>query len=764
MAERLSASGLVATRVGGIDVVGEIGALCAAGSIELDDALSLIEVGTGALEAIRRLTGSDEKLYALEQTVDQVDFKPLNRIMVSGVTGRAADVEDLRTPWYWRRLVKAAAKGRLRGGTLEADKVVALWPTDTGSLKSVARHDSPATWILQLLAQGWIEGSIVPSSNPIVGSPAHAVPTYPFERQKFWPSTQVTSHPLLESRTTVGGEHRFPLRLADERADYLREHCVEEAPVFPAAAIAEVALASGGFRVELRNLGFDRILPMSADGAELIIREENQLEAEFELITNRGGARQRHAWGTISKSATEVIPRREPRRLLERLTRVVEPEELYRTLDSRRMGYGPRFRSVTETYVAHGDTNELLTRLTLPTDVPHEGYAVHPVYLDGAFQTAAWAAIENSGETEGMFLPVALDGFRVSQPGAKTTWAHVVVAPLGEAMNLFRANIWLLDASGDVTAAVDGLRLQRVTSVNRELAVHLLYERRWTETQLPPSTADVRGQRWVIASDTCPLATELQGLLEELGGTVTSLPLAGASNETSSLLSGALSDQTLAGVIYLSGRAKRPGDMKAYERICRPLVEHVEAMRHGGAKLYLITTGAFRVLSEDTPRPLQAMLAGLGGVVAVEHPNNWSRLIDVEPTLLPDQAARCVVAELGAETADDIVAWRNGARHAARIGELRVDFEQFEHRSDATYVVTGGMGAIGRRFLKWMIDNGARTIAVLGRKQPTGTALADLEELRTGADIRFFAVDVSDRAEMTAVFERLQDRSHQFEG
>lgn len=46
--------------------------------------------------------------------------------------------------------------------------------------------------------------------------------------------------------------------------------------------------------------------------------------------------------------------------------------------------------------------------------------------------------------------------------------------------------------------------------------------------------------------------------------------------------------------------------------------------------------------------------------------------------------------------------------------------------ADSTYLITGGTGGIGRGLTKWMVENGARNVVLLGRRPAGDPDLAKL--------------------------------------
>jgi NADPH:quinone reductase-like Zn-dependent oxidoreductase/acyl carrier protein len=80
-------------------------------------------------------------------------------------------------------------------------------------------------------------------------------------------------------------------------------------------------------------------------------------------------------------------------------------------------------------------------------------------------------------------------------------------------------------------------------------------------------------------------------------------------------------------------------------------------------------------------------------------------------------------------------------------------------RRDASYLVTGGLGAVGLATAGWLAAKGAGRIVLAGRR---GAASADqqtaVENLRAGdADVQVEQVDVADRASVDALLARLSD-------
>ncbi len=110
---------------------------------------------------------------------------------------------------------------------------------------------------------------------------------------------------------------------------------------------------------------------------------------------------------------------------------------------------------------------------------------------------------------------------------------------------------------------------------------------------------------------------------------------------------------------------------------------------------------------------------------------------------------------------DAVVAFRHMAQ-AKHIGKVvltqkdRVPESSPALRSDATYLITGGLGALGLRVARWMVEQGARYLVLIGRSESSPQTRDALLELRkAGAQVREQRADVSQPADLARVLTEI---------
>jgi acyl carrier protein/NADP-dependent 3-hydroxy acid dehydrogenase YdfG len=181
------------------------------------------------------------------------------------------------------------------------------------------------------------------------------------------------------------------------------------------------------------------------------------------------------------------------------------------------------------------------------------------------------------------------------------------------------------------------------------------------------------------------------------------------------------------------------------------------------ARLWIVTEKTQPVGGVGVSAP-SAPLWGLARVIALENPERFGGIIDLESTTTSDDKADIILAELQRDNDDDQSAYRDGRRYVPRLARTEAQpREQAVWAADATYLITGGLGGLALKLAGWMVDRGVRYVALLGRSEfparerwnefttdsQTGRRIAALRQLEAaGATVRVLRADVASRNEL----------------
>ncbi|MFM2061661.1 MAG: hypothetical protein RLZZ507_1331 [Cyanobacteriota bacterium] len=175
-------------------------------------------------------------------------------------------------------------------------------------------------------------------------------------------------------------------------------------------------------------------------------------------------------------------------------------------------------------------------------------------------------------------------------------------------------------------------------------------------------------------------------------------------------------------------------------------------------QLWLITRGSQPVLSNTKQIAItQSSLWGLGRVISFEHPQMWGGLIDLDPQS-SEVEAEILLQLLADDQKEDHLALRDRKPYIARLVKKSLpEFEPLLLRSDATYLITGGLGALGLHTAEWMVSKGAKHLVLISRHQPSEPARIKIEHLeQVGASIHVLCADISVKQDVVKILEQVQ--------
>lgn len=197
------------------------------------------------------------------------------------------------------------------------------------------------------------------------------------------------------------------------------------------------------------------------------------------------------------------------------------------------------------------------------------------------------------------------------------------------------------------------------------------------------------------------------------------------------------------------------------EEMCVEVLQRIQEMAahsiNTPARLWIITRGAQRLPGDTCPVALPATtLWGLGRVIAVEHPELWGGLIDLDPAGSVDEENQ-VAAEIALKGADNQIAFRHGRRYTARLDRVaESDAEPARFRREAAYLITGGLGGLGLSVANWMADHGAGSLILVSRGTSGEHASREIAKMRArGATVLTMQADVAEDGQLESALARL---------
>ena len=638
-----------------------------------------------------------------------------------------------------------------------------------------------------------------------------------------------TGNPLLGrhfSSAHPAETHFWEVTLDKSALPYLDDHRIEGAAVLPASVFLEIALAAAAEAFPsqafaLKDLEFRRALFLPDGGTptiQVILSPDADGTSSIHIYSSPIGAQQSngswtlHATGRIcpqpNRGISSVVEQQALAEIHARCGDHIPAEDYYQGLNGRGIDYGPFFRSITQLWRRDG---EILAEVTVP-DSPYAEFNQHqvnPAILDACFQTLGAAIAAQATETaQSIYMPSHIDEIRVHERPGLHLWSHAQLQ-VADADSI-EGDVRLLDETGQISIEILGLRFQSLAGTARENPEDWLYEFQWLpkghrneHSGLEASASDSPGS-WLIFADSSGFGEELGALIKAQGGQ-SILVTRGESYERKDgehfrihperpedvrqLLDTVIApDQpTCQAIVHLWSLDAAPPEETTVTSLetaqtlgCGSVLQLVQQLarveRHHFPRLWMITRGAQPAGEETLPlNAAQAPLWGFGRVIAQEHPMYWGGLMDMEPRASRlEDVARQLLNEISVPDGEDQIAFRQGRRYVGRLVRKPRSAAQeapLKWRADGSYLISGGLGDLGLSVARWMVEQGARRLLLLGRSQLPPRAqwysaepgsrlahqIAAIREMEAlGASVHLASVDVAEEVQLSTILDKFR--------
>ncbi|MET8832002.1 type I polyketide synthase [Streptomyces sp. NPDC004610] len=669
---------------------------------------------------------------AIRDTVFRLPRIPL----VSTVTGRLADADELARPEYWVsqarlpvRFADAVRALDAAGVTayLEAGPSSALAPLVEESVAQSGRTDPEAapvvaalsgkrtdetTAALDALSHLHVHGVPVDWDAVFDGSGIRRaeLPTYPFQRKRFWLDRQASpavdpgrlGHPLLNHAGPVPGSDRVLCwgTLSLERQPWLRDHIIGGQVVVSATTLVELATRAGAEAgcPDVEELVVHTPLVLVPSG-EVLVQvmvgepdEEGRRGVEVHACRTQDGVRQtwsQHATGTMvphsAPSEDAALPAQWPPHDAE----PVDVDSGYAELADKGMEYGPAFRNVRAAWRRGGEVfAEVALGPEWSSDAPEFG--LHPALFDAALHALPIARPAQAADDAGVRVPFACNGIRLSTEGVSRVRARLWRTDGGD----IRAGLY--DSQGTLVAQA-GSVVTRVTepggAAGTGTSAATLYTMDWADADSGGATAAAPALDTVVRcrtanDDSDPVTAVHAGTLEVLG----------------------------------------------------VLQKWAAEQAHTGGRLVLVT----QLATVADPDLAAAAVWGLALAAQAEHPDRVV-LIDLDGSPESERALTTAMA-----SGEPQSAVRHGRVLVPRLtpqpGGPRGTLD-----TNGTVLITGGTGSLGTLLARHLATaHGARNLLLVSRNAMTDDRLAALRAaLPDGVQVRVAACDVTDGPALT---------------
>ena len=283
-----------------------------------------------------------------------------------------------------------------------------------GAIPTLRKNKTEEAALATALGQAHVDGINVDWTPWLTGGRLVALPTYPFDHERFWPKATVGGragdpaafglrsggHPLLGAAISVAGTDELVLsgRLSLATHPWIADHVVGGAVLFPGTGFLDFAIRAGDMvgcdRVDGLTIVVPLVLP-ERDAVAVQVRvgaPDEHGRRPVSVHSQHADEWVQHASGTLAEGPhqAELDTTEWPPSGAEELGL----ESFYDTLAEGGLAYGPIFQGLQRAW-RHGD--EVLVEVALPDSVEDAAtFGVHPALLDSALHAITF--VDGAGQ------------------------------------------------------------------------------------------------------------------------------------------------------------------------------------------------------------------------------------------------------------------------------------------------------------------------------------------------------------------------------
>ncbi|MDT7756185.1 MAG: mycoketide-CoA synthase, partial [Mycobacterium sp.] len=477
----------------------------------------------------------------LIEALADIEPRSVRTAFISTVTGDLVDTATLDAEYWYRNIrqtvefdkaVRTACAHGYRA-FIEASPHPALIAgvedtvTDCGAepivVPSLGRDDGGLDRFMASAAQAYVSGIPVAWRETCSGGALVDLPTYAFERRRFWLSggsasdaagfgLADASHALLGAVIEVPDSDQVVLagRLAVSSQAWLSDHAVGGVVLFPGAGFVELVIRAGDEVscpvIEELTLATPLVVDPSGVALRVVVGSPDESGARAVGVFSRAPGEPAndtdwilHAEAVVGSGtqspATDLTAWPPPGAV------AVDVSDAYASLAARGYEYGPAFRGLSAMW-RRGD--EVFAEVALPQDLQAGEFGVHPVLLDASLHAIAVAA-----EDHQLALPFSWQHVTLHAAGASAV--RVRIAPTGANS----VSIELADGLGLPVLSVGSMTARPVSADQLAHAGRSadgeLFEVEWAPVKAPETVPPLPDG--VVAFESEPVATDSVGLV-----------------------------------------------------------------------------------------------------------------------------------------------------------------------------------------------------------------------------------------------------------
>ncbi|WP_281988846.1 SDR family NAD(P)-dependent oxidoreductase [Aquimarina aggregata] len=582
------------------------------------------------------------------------------------------------------------------------------------------------------LAQLWLEGVVIEWQYLYndVSPKKIGLPTYPFAKNEYWLPEPIIDknvaiadklHPLVHHNLSNFEEQCYRSVFTGEES-FLRNHVVQGERILPGVAYVEMARAAGTLSSirtisQIKDVVWNTPFKVVDNPKELFInlyQEEDSIA--YEVYSEAQEKEILHSQGKIGTAALSALPAVDIDALKNRCSASIPKKDCYQLFENLGLSYGDSFRCIDQLYY---NDKESLAVVQLQRE--EEAFFMHPGIMDAALQSTIGLSLNKKDGK--LALPFSVGEISIYAKLPKEVYCYSRLAKDAKSADkVVRYDIDILDNAGNVliilrdfSAIQTGKKDDGLETTSETLSMTGVWE------TVAVTTSFLSSPEKQILLLTQELS-DFKGLLDK--------------------------EMPLSDIHMLQEKASEAYYFEVFNYV-KSLIT--------STKEYSLT-----ILCKQEEWHTYGFIAGLLKTAQMENPKIRAKIIAVENSFfasIPNAVTLIQKEQLDKQVE---VRYQQEERHIRVLKEVEIKATEASIvKEGGVYLITGGMGGLGKIFATYL-DQADRVKLIL-----TGRSALNKEKqeiLNTFQQAQYISCDISDENSVKNLIKAIKENHGRLDG
>lgn len=615
--------------------------------------------------------------------------------------------------------------------TLDLDKEPAL-----RSVLTVYMQGKQVDWVLYFKNQDYEYRKV-------------SLPNYVFDSVEFWIDKKTSNktsadrvHPLLGQMFSLpGNEFFFSNKLDLDHVTYINQNFIFDKVIFPATAFIESGLAAAKLILKRNSFSIEKfhierpLYPKQDQEFQVHVKLKNDLEYKINIFAKQEENWQLYSEMELNTHVPAITESLNINELKSTADRHFEGSQVYDYFNKNALFYGEELRVLQESFL-HAES--VLSKVAVIKTNQALGYYYPPVLLDGIMQSILLLRMHQ--KEHATFVPYTFARMTTIQEAPRSVWINVIQR-VSSHENELCFDIKFYDNSGLQIGEIEKFKLRKVTQshfIPYEAYLQYLYQLRWNPFKFNVLVQTQMPELLVISNDVDKAKTLLGDLDYQLIRNVNEL--------------GPIENKN---IIFLYHQSQ----FNDLFHCCQMM------FKSRPNRFILITENAYAIHPTDKVNPYHTMACAFW--------KTFSNELELGSNYAIDLGANSTLPEIvkylfTGNSVENQFAIRDGyyiprlkkTQLAANLAQQEMLF-----KSDATYLITGGTGALAKALIEYLIHRGAHHIVITSRSECSPETKLMIDRARKKqVFIKHYQADASNYQQMEHIIADIEQSSNRLQG